>query len=114
MTEYEDPVPDSSTPLGRIALHCAIQSAQCVMTLGIDNIPFLHLLQCMAEHGCLPELPPDGECLAGPEDTVQEITDISIVEGGWWVVRGVNCGQDEVWTGAYDWYPCQHERYLRL
>jgi len=19
-----------------------------------------------------------------------------------------------VWTGGYDWYPCQHERYLRL
>ena len=30
------------------------------------------------------------------------------------MVRGVNCGQDDVWLGGYDWYPCQHERYLRL
>ena len=29
------------------------------------------------------------------------------------MVSGVNCGQDDVWTGGYDWYPCQHERYLR-
>jgi len=87
---------------------------ECEMTLGINNEVFIRLLQCMAEHGCLPDLPPDGDCLAGPDDTVQEITDISMVEGDWWVVRGVNCGQDNHWSGGYDWYPCQHERYLRL
>jgi hypothetical protein len=27
-----------------------------------------------------------------------------MVAGDWWVVRGVNCGQDEVWRGAYDWW----------
>merc|ERR1719308_270434 len=79
VVEYGDGGPDyhSSTPLGCIALHCAIQSAQCIidrvcfqtlqcmtdcegkpdmaqcqfeceMTLGIDNTPFLHLLQTMA------------------------------------------------------------------
>ena len=36
------------------------------------------------------------------------------VAGDWWVVKGVNCAQDDVWLGGYDWYPCQHERYLRL
>ena len=30
------------------------------------------------------------------------------------MVRGVNCGQDNLWSGGYDWYPCQHERYLQL
>ena len=45
---------------------------------------------------------------------VQEVAGLEEVEGDWWVVRGVNCGQDSFWAGGYDWYPCQHERYLRL
>jgi len=126
-----------------IALHCPLESAACVlepecretlecmtgcegrpdvsqcqfeceMTLGLNNEVFITLLRCMAEHDCFPEVPPDGICLAGPEDTVQEITTIDQVSGDWWVVSGVNCGQDDVWTGGYDWYPCQHERYLRF
>ena len=36
------------------------------------------------------------------------------VSGDWWVVLGVNCGQDDVWIGGYDWYPCQHQRQLSL
>ena len=28
---------------------------------------------------CFPEVPPDGLCLAGPEDTVQNITDLEQV-----------------------------------
>ena len=128
-------------PATCIAFHCALEGAACVldagclsalqcmigcdgrpdqsqcqfeceMTLGLDNQPFINLLRCMASNGCFPEVPPDGVCLAGPEDTVQQVTDISQVGGSWWVVRGVNCGQDDVWLGGYDWYPCQHERYL--
>ena len=34
------------------------------------------------------------------------------VEGDWWVLRGVNCG-DDVYPGGYDWYPCQHERFIK-
>ncbi|XP_023348717.1 violaxanthin de-epoxidase, chloroplastic [Eurytemora carolleeae] len=126
-----------------IALHCALQSGACVldpqcfetlqcmigcsgkpdesqcqfeceMTLGNGNEVFEDLLRCMAANGCFPEVPPDGICLASESDTVQEITDIEMVAGSWWVVRGVNCAQDDVWLGGYDWYPCQHERYLRL
>ncbi len=41
------------------------------------------------------------------------MTDISQVGGDWWVLRGQNCGQ-EGWPGAYDWYPCQHGRFLQL
>ena len=62
---------------------------ECEMTLGLENQPFINLLRCMASNGCFPEVPPDGVCLAGPEDTVQEVTEISQVEGGWWVVRHV-------------------------
>ena len=28
---------------------------------------------------------------------------IEEVAGDWWVVRGINCGQDDVWRGGYDW-----------
>lgn len=87
---------------------------ECEMTVGNGNAAFIALLQCMAKHGCLPQLPEDGACLAGEADTVKEITELEMVAGDWWVVRGVNCGQDEVWSGGYDWYPCQHERYLQL
>jgi len=87
---------------------------ECEMTIGNGNAAFIELLQCMAKHGCLPELPEDGACLAGEADTVQTITELEMVAGDWWVVRGVNCGQDNLWSGGYDWYPCQHERYLQL
>ena len=32
-----------------------------------------------SRHDCFPEVPPDGLCLATPEDTVQEITSIEQV-----------------------------------
>lgn len=86
----------------------------CEMTLGLGNLAFKHVLECMVEHHCMDQLPDDGICLAGPEDTLQNVTQLEQVSGSWWVIRGVNCGQDEVWAGAYDWYPCQHERYIQL
>ena len=36
------------------------------------------------------------------------------VKGEWWALRGQNCGQGDGWTGAYDWYPCQHARITYL
>jgi len=87
---------------------------ECEMTLGQGNEPFENLLNCMAKNDCFPEVPPDGICLPSTEDTVQSIESIEEVAGDWWVVRGINCGQDDVWRGGYDWYPCQHERYLRI
>ena len=38
----------------------------------------------------------------GPEDCVEGIEDFDTIYGDWWVVRGVNCGQ-EGWPGSYDW-----------
>ena len=70
--------------------HCAVRGSH-------------HLADLLCRHGCFPEVPPDGECLASAEDTVQEITAIEQVQGDWWVVRGVNCGQDDTWMGGYDW-----------
>jgi len=87
---------------------------ECEMTIGNGNEKFEAMLRCMAENDCFPEVPPDGICLPVAEDTVQTIESIDQVAGDWWVVRGVNCGQDDVWRGGYDWYPCQHERYLTI
>ena len=109
---------------------------ECEMTLGIDNEKFMALLQviplqssficrCSAwlstavfltflmtalawpgrRTPCRRSLP-WSRC--GQED---HLICLSQVAGSWWVVRGVNCGQDTFWTGGYDWYPCQHERW---
>ena len=43
----------------------------------------------------------DGFCMAEDSDALQEITDISQVQGDWWVLKGQNCGQDEIWRGEY-------------
>ena len=43
----------------------------------------------------------DGICMAEDSDALQEITDISQVQGDWWVLKGQNCGQDETWRGEY-------------
>ena len=39
--------------------------------------------------------------MAEDSDALQEITDISQVLGDWWVLKGQNCGQDEIWRGEY-------------
>jgi len=63
---------------------------------------------------------------------MQNITSLEQLEGDWWVIKGVNCGQVADGTpfhpetlpkreptrgrnfpGGYDWYPCQHERIIR-
>ena len=43
----------------------------------------------------------DGICMAEDSDALQEITDISQVQGDWWVLKGQNCGQDEIWRGKH-------------
>ena len=45
---------------------------------------------------------------------MKDIKKLEDVAGDWWVVKGVNCAQDDLWLGGYDWYPCQHQRYLKL
>ena len=34
------------------------------------------------------------------------------IEGDWWILKGQNCGQDEIWNGGYDSYPCQLESFV--
>lgn len=45
-------------------------------------------------------------------DTTSEITDLESIQGDWWILKGQNCGQDELWNGGYDAYPCQLESFV--
>lgn len=74
----------------------------------------------MAANDCLPKLPPDGKCLAKAEDGIKELTDLSQVEGSWWILKGysifndnsLNCGQPG-WPAAFDAFPCQSDRFYK-
>ena len=47
-------------------------------------------------------------------DTTTEITSLDQIQGDWWILKGQNCGQNELWNGGYDAYPCQLESYVQL
>ena len=47
-------------------------------------------------------------------DTTTEITSLDQIQGDWWILKGQNCGQDELWNGGYDAYPCQLESYVQV
>eukprot|EP00929_Paragymnodinium_shiwhaense_P080365 TRINITY_DN4190_c0_g1_i1.p1 TRINITY_DN4190_c0_g1~~TRINITY_DN4190_c0_g1_i1.p1 ORF type:complete len:330 (-),score=82.56 TRINITY_DN4190_c0_g1_i1:162-1151(-) len=95
-------------------------------------------MPCLKEYTC----PVDGTCLAEDKDALQNITSLDQIAGDWWVLRGVNCGQQTAtledvaakffarrrleadspslnptpgksYPGGYDWLPCQHERIVR-
>jgi len=105
----------------------------CEMTYGYTSPAFQRLMQCGRDHKCLPFYPTDGECLATDADALQNVTSLDQVEGDWWVIKGINCGQVDDGTpfhpgagypalnptkgknfpGGYDWYPCQHERFVK-
>lgn len=63
----------------------------CQLTVGYDNKKYINLLRCMAAHNCLPKLPPDGKCMAKAEDGIKELTDLSQIEGSWWILKGYAC-----------------------
>ena len=79
--------------------------AQCSFSCGMldGNENFRKLLKCMVENDCMPKYDDDGLCMATDDQALQTITDIEQVSGDWWVLKGQNCGQDEVWRGGYDW-----------
>jgi hypothetical protein len=47
-----------------------------------------------------------------PQDALKQVTAMEDIAGDWWVLRGLNCGETP-YPGGYDWYPCQHERFIR-
>ena len=46
-------------------------------------------------------------------ETTSEITSLDQIQGDWWILKGQNCGQDEVWNGGYDAYPCQLQSFVK-
>jgi hypothetical protein len=122
------------TPFPNDKYNRAPQAAYlCEMISGYESESFGEYIKCAGEdHKCLPTYPQDGECLAQDEDAVQNLTKLEQLEGDWWVIKGVNCGQvadgtpfhpemlpkreptkGKNFPGGYDWYPCQHERIVR-
>ena len=83
----------------------------CEMTDGYENIAFDDIMDCIIEHKCMSNYPQDGFCVAQDEDADQTLTDLNEIAGDWWVIKGLNCGKDDVFPGGYDWFPCQHERF---
>jgi hypothetical protein len=88
-------------------------SLACIMTAP-PNDKFDAVMECMAENDCIAQYPQDGQCLASDDEALQSITDIAQLQGDWWVVKGLNCGQSEEWYGGQDWLPCQHGRFEQL
>ena len=84
----------------------------CEMTHGYQNTEFTDLIGCMLDKQCLEQYPEDGPCIGSNKDGLQTVTKMEDIEGDWWVLRGINCGEPP-YPGGYDWYPCQHERFIK-
>ena len=82
----------------------------CELNNGYNNTEYSNLLSCLVENGCLPTSPMDGICLA--EDSQADIS-MDQIAGQWWVLKGLNCGQDDIWRGGFDYFPCQYDNFLR-
>jgi len=90
----------------------------CEMTHGYASPEYNEFIKCTVDNKCITPTPKDGHCRASDSDAVQSITDMSQIAGDWWVTRGINCGNtkngDKEDGGGYDWYPCQHERFIQV
>jgi hypothetical protein len=84
----------------------------CELTYGYNSTKYRKLLQCMSDHSCLPRSPPDGKCLATDEDAIKNLTDVAQIKGKWWILRGLNCGQNESWPAGFDYFPCQRDEFV--
>jgi hypothetical protein len=102
----------------------------CQFKYGYGNVPYTTLLRCMADHDCLPQSPMNGKCLAptrssssasinsssgfegGTGTVVSNLTSYDQIQGQWWIVRGLNCGQDETWSAGFDAFPCQFDNFV--
>ena len=83
----------------------------CELTYGKNSTAYRDVVQCMATHGCLPKMPPDGECLTKDTDTIQNLTKLAQVQGKWWILKGLNCGQ-KGWPAGFDFFPCQRDKFV--
>lgn len=100
---------------------CDPDDATCPYGCGMGgeagkNPHFINLLYCMVDNNCMGTYEDSGACLA-EDDQALDLTDYDLVAGDWWTVWGQNCGQTDQWgewSGAMDWIPCSHARFLQL
>jgi len=85
----------------------------CQYDLGEPNEKYRNMVRCMSDHHCY-SMPPDGICLGDSSNATQEITTFNEIEGDWWILKGQNCAQDDVWIGGVDALPCQKSTYAQL
>jgi len=85
----------------------------CELNYGYNSTKYRGLMQCMADHGCLPlTKKSDGICLANDTQTIQNLTSLSQIPGKWWILRGQNCGQNSDWPAGFDYFPCQRDEFV--
>ena len=91
----------------------------CELNYGYNSTAYRHLMQCMADHKCLPVTgKSDGICEATDAQTLQNVTSIEQIgqvpgkSGKWWIVRGQNCGQNSDWPAGFDYFPCQRDDFV--
>jgi len=83
----------------------------CELNFGYQDPDYSNLLECMVQHSCLPMAADDGKCIGTDADADQSIINIEQIQGKWWLLKGLNCGQDNVYYGGVDWYPCTRDLF---
>jgi len=90
----------------------------CELNYGYNSTKYRKLMQCMSDNKCLPHTAKsDGKCLATDKQTIQNLTSLAQIgqnakqSGKWWIVRGLNCGQDSDWPAGFDYFPCQRDDF---
>lgn len=62
---------------------------------------FTKMSNCMFDNKCVPKYPDDGKCISNPyTDGLKNLTTVDVLEGKWWVTKGLNPHFDSI--------PCQH------
>ncbi len=89
----------------------------CQLGRGNASDVYRRMIQCFADNGCLPTLPPDtdGRCPVTSETIhlVPVLDSLESLQGTWREVRGRNCGVPESdWEGGYDALPCRSSSWV--
>ena len=92
---------------------------ECELSYGYNSTKYRTLMQCMADHDCLPvRNMSDGVCLARDDQTITNLTELGQIgqtadkSGKWWIVRGQNCAQSADWPAGFDYFPCQRDEFV--
>merc|ERR1712038_370338 len=74
--------------------NCTLDKPSCAYDCGWfdPGLPIIHLVQCQADHHCLPDpVPTVGTCHGTDEDVEVAINSFDLIGGDWWIVKAL-CG----------------------